>query len=76
MKWRTPETAPKDKLILADFGYPWPFSAIWNSHDEKWTLATLQCCPMEGNTIDSYFENEQEDEKALKGWMPMPATRT
>ena len=69
--WNDPKTAPKDgTLILADVGFPWPVAAVWNSHDDKWVYATLQACEMANNTLDVYFENEQESE--IRGWLPMP----
>ena len=71
MKWNPPESAPKDgNLILADVGMPWPVVAVWNSHDEKWVYSNLQACEMANNTLDTYFENEQE--KTIKGWLPLP----
>jgi len=70
-EWKSTESAPKDgNTILADVGYPWPVVAAWNSHGEKWVYASLQACAMANNTIDTYFENEQESE--IKGWLPMP----
>lgn len=69
-KWNSPESAPKDAQILADVGYPWPVVAVWNSHDDKWVYPNLQACPMDNNTLDTYFENEQES--TIKGWLPLP----
>jgi len=73
MKWKTPETAPKDgTVILGDFGYPWPFVAVWNSYDEKWVMPSLNAQKMEYGKIDYWFENEQERAEDLKSWMPLP----
>jgi len=53
MKWKLPETAPKDgTVILGDFGYPWPLVAVWNSYDEKWVTVSLQAQEMPSEMID------------------------
>lgn len=71
MKWNSPETATRDgNPIIANVGYPWPVVAVWNEHDGKWVYASLQACPMDDNTLDTYFENEQES--TIKGWLPLP----
>jgi len=72
MTWKTPETAPRDRIILADLGYAWALYAIWNSYDNKWVAAMLEACPMEGGTRDAYFESEQFEDKDLLGWMEVP----
>jgi len=70
-KWKSPKSAPKNgTTILANVGLPWAVVATWNSHDEKWVYANLQACDMANNTLDAYFENEQEP--TIKGWLPMP----
>ena len=71
MKWNPPESAPKDgNPILADVCLPWAVVAVWNTYEHKWTYASLQACEMHDNTLDTYFENEQES--TIKGWLPMP----
>ena len=67
-----PETAPKDRVILADFGWPWILPARWNPIDKKWATVTLQCGPVDGEWEDWFFENESEEAKSLKGWLAMP----
>lgn len=68
-----PHTAPKDgTIILGDFGWPWMLTACWNNHDEKWAVSMIQACLMEGGKVDTYWETDQEDHSALKGWLPMP----
>ena len=71
MKWNSPESAPKDgNQILADVGCQWAVVAVWNTCIEKWVYANLQACEMVNNTLDTYFENEQES--TIKGWLPLP----
>jgi hypothetical protein len=73
MKWKTPETAPKDgTVILGDFGYPWPFVTIWNDIDMHWVTVSLQAQEMPSEMIDYWFENEQATMDELKYWMPLP----
>jgi hypothetical protein len=73
MNWRLPETAPKDgTIILADFGWPWPFVAVWNNYDEKWSTVALNAQTMYNKKMDFWFENEQEPTECLKYWMPLP----
>jgi len=67
-----PETAPRDCIILADFGWPWILPARWNPIDGKWATVTLQCGPVDGQWEDYYFESEQELDSDLKGWLPTP----
>lgn len=40
--WQSPETAPKDRMILADVGMPWAAVATWSDYAEKWVLAELE----------------------------------
>jgi hypothetical protein len=47
-------------------------TAAWNNHDEKWAVSMPQTCPMEGGKNDAYWETDQEEYGALKGWLPMP----
>ena len=67
-----PSTAPKDRLILADFGWPWIQQAHWCEASGKWAVATLQCQPVDGEWDDYYFETEYEHPSALLGWVPVP----
>jgi hypothetical protein len=68
-----PHTAPKDgTIILGEFGWPWMLTAAWNNHDEKWAVCIIQACSMENGKVDTYWETDQEEHGALKGWLPMP----
>lgn len=71
--WQPPQTAPKNQLILANTGYPWPVLAHWCEVSEKWATSILNEDLAAGDKIDVWFETEYEDEKALVGWMPLPA---
>ena len=72
-QWQPANTAPGDgTIILADFGWPWPVCAAWNTHDFKWNCCVLNAQGMANGTTDIWFENEQEDAKQLKKWMPLP----
>lgn len=71
MKLKLPETAPKDKLILIDIGWPSLVTAIWSDYDKQWKFASLQYNHVEG-VQDPYFETDFEHDKYLKGWMPLP----
>lgn len=64
------KTAPKDRPIILDVGYPWPVVGQWNEHDQSWCYANLQASKMESGDVDVWFENEHE--KNPKGWLPMP----
>ena len=70
--WQPRQTAPKNQLILANTGYPWPVLARWCDASEKWATACLTACEMADGKADVWFETEYEDEKALIGWMPIP----
>lgn len=67
--WRSPKIAPKRGVILADFGWPWPVVAIWDSLMGEWSIA--QIAPhAEGESIG--WETEWEKGSAMKGWLPLP----
>lgn len=67
--WRSPHTAPQTGVILADFGWPWPVLAIWDTLMGEWSIA--QIAPhTEGESIG--WETEWETTISLKGWLPLP----
>jgi hypothetical protein len=66
-----PATAPLDQVILAHVGLPWLVTAIYNPHVRAWAYATLQACPMQDGTFDTYFETDNE--KTIIGWLPLPS---
>ena len=67
--WQTIETAPKDKLILLDIGYPWPVVGMFNSVNDEFAYADLQSEEYEGGT-GIYFQTDYE--KNPLHWMQMP----
>jgi len=72
-----PDTAPKDRMFLGHFNFPWLVPTVWNSYTAKWTYATLQAQDMGQDDIhDFWFETENEDENELLGWLPLPSADT
>ena len=67
-----PNTAPKDKPFLGNFGYPWLQMATWNDVSMKWAVASMEVGLYEGNWTDTYWETELEPESSLLGWLPIP----
>ena len=73
MKWQPSDTAPRDgTMILADFGWCWPYIAVWNDLDQKWVVATLNAQEMPDDEIDYWFETESFAMEDLEYWMPLP----
>lgn len=68
--WSPPETAPKNRHILANCGWPWPVVAMWSDYAECWVIAM-----QEGNVCDGKSDPGfiTEHERELIGWMEMPA---
>lgn len=60
--WQSPETAPKDRMILADFGGPHAVVAFWSTTDEAWCYAGADY---------NWFVTESPAEP-LNGWMELP----
>jgi hypothetical protein len=72
--WNPPETAPLDKLILADVGWPWPLPCIWDGGSESWATAALHCEARLGDRVMSnvLFETHYEAKNQLKAWADFP----
>jgi len=70
--WNPPETAPKDRTILANVGYPWAVLACWSEYAQRWVVAELQGNIFEGKDDPSWI-GEPEDE--LLGWMDLPSVK-
>jgi len=66
-----PETAPKDRVILGEFGCPTMLPTIWNPIHQQWCIAMLDVDLYEGEWQDTSFTNEYADASRLKGWLPM-----
>lgn len=66
-----PKNGVTDRIILADFGYPWLMAAMWSQCNEQWVAATTQIQDCDGKE-DPYFENEWFDDEELKAWQEMP----
>lgn len=67
----TPKNGVTNRIILADFGYPWLVPAMWSEVNSQWVAATTQIQDCDGKH-DPYFENEWFDDKELKSWQEMP----
>ncbi len=72
--WQPAKTAPKDKLILADFGWPWPVPTMWDVASESWAAMSAQRDgDAKGVALTAWFETEYERSEDMRQWMPMPA---
>ena len=63
--WMSADTAPKDRQILADFGWPTAVVAFWSVTDSRWLTASADY---------NWWTTEWTDEP-LKGWMEFPEVR-
>jgi len=72
MKLNPPETAPKNKFILADFGYGFLLLAIWSEPDSAWSAAMSNGNLIGDEEWEMYFETETFLPQYLRGWLPMP----
>ena len=72
VEWQPAASAPRDRVILADTGYPWPVLAIWSDFTDGWVTTELQASLCEGKA-DPAWVSEREDE--LLGWMELPEVR-
>ena len=70
--WLSPETAPKDRMILGNIGYPWAVLMHWNECMDKWVFAEMSTNTVEGED-DPYFEAEHARETELIGWQELPS---
>jgi len=66
-----PETAPKDRVILGEFGALPLQPTVWNPVHQQWCIAMLDVDMYEGQFQDTSFTNEYADPERLKGWLPM-----
>lgn len=68
-EWLPADTAPKGRMIIGDFGLPWPAVAVWSDYTEKWVVAELEWNLCDGQA-DPGFVTEYEP--TLVGWMELP----
>lgn len=66
-----PETAPKDRLFLGHFGWPWLVVAVWNPVQGEWATAQAEASMFEGEA-ELYFVTEWEKPENLQGWQELP----
>ena len=71
-KWSTPETAPKDRPILADMGMPWACLAVWNEPAGQWCVTELEIGLFDGQWNDTYISHTYEPHSLMRGWMELP----
>jgi hypothetical protein len=67
--WRPAKTAPKDRLILANFEWPWPTVATWSDTLGCWVAAELQWSVYQGMGDPGFVT---EIEPRILGWMNLP----
>jgi len=72
-EWHEAATAPKDKLILADVGWPWPVSCMWDAEVNEWSFALLnaETHDEKGRGVVVWWETEYE--RTIKAWTEMPS---
>jgi len=66
------ESAPKDRVILGEFGFHGLHPVIWNPVHQQWCFAMLEIDVYEGELQDTSFVNEYAEPSELRGWMPIP----
>ena len=71
-EWLPADTAPKDRMILVDAGWPWAAVAIWSEYQAAWMVAEPQWS-VYGGKSDPCFVNERE--VRIKRWMELPGVR-
>lgn len=70
--WQSPETAPRDKSIIAHFeGFPWALVAVYSPAMEQFVVADVEASMYHGK-YDFYFTTEWCGIGDLLGWMDMP----
>ncbi len=70
--WQPAETAPKDRVIFADTGYPWPQVCLWDAECGKWAVASLNVTAVNAAKQSSNVWWETEYEPAIQRWTEMP----
>ena len=72
MKWQGMDTAPKDRVILLNVGYPYTVIGIWSEFEEDFVYADVQVNINDGKWNDPYFETQSATAEEVRGWMPLP----
>lgn len=70
--WLPPETAPKDRLFLADMAMPWVSLAIWNEPSGQFCITELEIGPYNGEWNDTSICHTYESALGMRGWMELP----
>jgi len=72
MKLNSPESAPKNIVILANFGGPHMCAAIWNPIKKTWCIAQTKDYTYTDELKVSSFDGFLIYDESLAGWLPMP----
>ncbi len=71
--WKSPQDAPRDRLILADMGWPWTSLVIWNEPAGQWCATQLEADLYQGEWNDTVISHNFEPHTQMRGWMELPA---
>lgn len=68
-------TPPKNRLFLADIGYPHYVLAHWNKVNNQYIFAEIQLELYQGEWDDVYFQTEYFEEEEIKSWIELPSSK-
>lgn len=68
-------TPPRDRVFLADVGYPYLVLCHYNPINNDYVYTELQVDLYEGVWQDYYFQNEHCAEDEIKGWIELPKVK-
>lgn len=70
--WLPADTAPKDRVFLADMGMPWVCLAIWNEPSGLFCITELEIGPFNGVWNDTSICHTYESALGMRGWLELP----
>ena len=65
---------PRDRVMLIDIGYPWPFMAVWSEAQRGWVYPDIRAVE-EGESCELTeftWENETVSESKIIQWWELP----
>jgi hypothetical protein len=65
---------PRDRVILIDIGFPWPFMAVWSESRGVWVYPDIRA-EMDSESCewnDFVWENETVKESKIIQWWELP----
>lgn len=68
-------TPPKNRLFLADIGYPHYVIAHWSKVNNQYVFAEMQVDLYQGEWDDVYFQTEYFEEEEIKSWIELPSSK-